>query len=409
MDIKKEVISRTKVPASDYARVMKQVNDYISALQSRLDRLGIKASVVLGGSAAKGTIVRDDFDCDIFARFDSRYSDEEMPGLLEKALSGQDYARLHGSRDYFQVYNGLAYEIVPVLDITYPRDARNVTDMSPLHVEWIRKALAKKPGLADEIIIAKTFCKAQGVYGAESYISGFSGHVLDILIVYYGSFDALLKNAVQWQKYKTIDIMGHGSGLDESKISPLIVIDPVDRRRNAAAALSMEKFEAFRKAAAAYLKKPSIRFFEHSRVSDDELRSRAKSNICAIIRAKPLDGKTDVSGSKLLKIYQHLKKHIQLNDFTVTDSGWDWDKKHEARIWLIIRDEQFPGMKEHQGPPVREKEAAAQFRDKHPDAYEKEKRLYAKVKRPYQKPMDLVEDLLKSEFVASRCAGVRLC
>lgn len=45
----------------------------------------------------------------------------------------------------------------------------------------------------DEIKIAKAFCHATGCYGAESYIKGFSGYALELLIYHYKSFQSFVK------------------------------------------------------------------------------------------------------------------------------------------------------------------------------------------------------------------------
>ena len=44
--------------------------------------------------------------------------------------------------------------------------------------------------------------------------------------------------------------------------SPIVIIDPVQAERNAAAALSIEKFESFKAASLQFLRNPSVKFFE---------------------------------------------------------------------------------------------------------------------------------------------------
>ena len=47
------------------------------------------------------------------------------------------------------------------------------------------------------IRIAKAFCHANNSYGAESYINGFSGYALELLVYYYGSFLKFIKGIIQ--------------------------------------------------------------------------------------------------------------------------------------------------------------------------------------------------------------------
>jgi len=51
--------------------------------------------------------------------------------------------------------------------------------------------------ILDEIRIAKAFCYANNCYGAESYISGFSGYALELLVYHYKSFLKFIKSMVK--------------------------------------------------------------------------------------------------------------------------------------------------------------------------------------------------------------------
>lgn len=245
MKLLNEVIAKIKPPKGLFE---KEINEVVSAINSDLKKSKIKAEAVVGGSFAKDTHLIGDHDCDIFVRFDyKKYKETDLSELLEKILKQFKAERVHGSRDYFQFRKSLNYEVVPVLKINKASEAVNVTDASPLHVAWIRKY--KK---SDEIRLAKAFCKAYKIYGAESYIKGFSGHVLDILTVYYGDFIKLLKASQKWKDKTVIDIMKYHDDalfeLNSSKLqSPLIVVDPIQKDRNAAAALSYEAVEMFKK------------------------------------------------------------------------------------------------------------------------------------------------------------------
>ena len=51
----------------------------------------------------------------------------------------------------------------------------------------------KNKSILDEIKIAKAFCYANNCYGAESYVQGFSGYALELLVYYYGGFINFLR------------------------------------------------------------------------------------------------------------------------------------------------------------------------------------------------------------------------
>ena len=96
---------------------------------------------------------------------------------------------IHGSRDYFQINESKDFviELIPVIKATDPKKAENITDLSYSHVKYINKKI-KNQKILDEIKIAKAFCYATKTYGAESYINGFSGYSLELLIYHYKSF-----------------------------------------------------------------------------------------------------------------------------------------------------------------------------------------------------------------------------
>ena len=167
----------------------KEVSGRINSFLKQVNT-GLKgAKAILGGSGSKGTWLKDAHDADIFVQFNyDQFKDksDQLSDILEKHLKKKfKIIRLHGSRDYFQVKEKNAlnsensgntggvftFEIVPVLKISKAEQALNITDVSLLHSVWVNKH--KK--YADDIRLMKQFCKAQGVYGAESYLKGFSG------------------------------------------------------------------------------------------------------------------------------------------------------------------------------------------------------------------------------------------
>ena len=130
--------------SGDLSHNLKRIDEkklhYIGVL-SDFKKKKIKAEVFLGGSLAKNTLVKKDkYDIDIFVRFDKTYRDEQISSLLNKIVPNAK--RIHGSRDYFQINKqGIFFEIVPVIKIAKPEQARNVTDLSYFHVKYLKENL----------------------------------------------------------------------------------------------------------------------------------------------------------------------------------------------------------------------------------------------------------------------------
>src|SRR3989344_9281392 len=149
----------------------KRLKDFKEVLNSEIKKKKVKAEIFVGGSFGKNTMIKDEkFEVDIFIRFDKKQ--EDLPGKLSVIIKGVEKMtsvsgeKIHGSRDYFKFkFGNMIFELVPVLKIKKVKEARNVTDLSYFHVNYVKKNLTGK--MEREIAFAKKFCKAQGVYGAE--------------------------------------------------------------------------------------------------------------------------------------------------------------------------------------------------------------------------------------------------
>ncbi|MBU0627567.1 MAG: CCA tRNA nucleotidyltransferase [Nanoarchaeota archaeon] len=394
----------------------KEVQDRIKFILNKINHNLKDAKAILGGSGIKGTWLKPANDADIFVRFNyKKYKDRssEISAILENTLKKKNLkvTKLHGSRDYFQIIKqGFTFEIVPILDIKKAELAKNITDVSPLHADWVNK---KGKKIKDDIRLLKQFCKSVGIYGAESYINGFSGYICEILTIHYKGFINLVKNAAKWKDKTIIDTEKHWKGknilmeLNKSKIlSPMIVIDPVQADRNAAAALSIEKFNNFREACKRFIRHPSEKFFEIKEISEEHLKKKAAKNTLILIDVEPKEGKKDVVGCKLLKSFEYIKKIIEKHDFKVLNNGWDWNKN--ALFYFIIKKEKLNNFIEREGPPLSNKIHVKNFKKFHSKTFVKNKNIYAKIKRPYLNPNDLVKGLAKDNYIKEKVNGIKI-
>lgn len=391
------------------------VDKFIEKINSLLRKNKVNAKCVRGGSTAKGTFLKDDHDIDLFVIFEHAHKGDDISKILFNAIKILKPEVIHGSRDYFQIKhesnNDLTFEIVPVLEVKDTALIENVTDMSPHHVKWVNDRLNDK--LRDDIRLTKKFCKAIKCYGAESFINGFSGHVVDILIINYGGFLNLLKAATKWKSKLIIDIEKHLKDplkdLDKSKtLGPLIIVDPVQSERNASAAVSDEKFDLFIKSAKLFLKNPSKEFFIEKEYDLDKIRKKAKDKSIVVLKVTALTGKKDVIGTKILKTYEAILKQIELNDFTIISSDWKWDKKLDAQMYFIIKELKLSKTIIRLGPPLKNIKDCKEFKKVNKKNYSENGRLYAEVLRKFRTPKDFINDLIKKDFIKDKVKKIEL-
>lgn len=400
------VLNDIKPSPQHKRKVRAVIRSFLTELNGMLKKRRLSATAVVGGSFAKDTWLRHSFDVDIFVRFGLKHQKEYLSTLVEGILVPFHPLRIHGSRDYFRLkYQDLGFEIVPVLGIKKPSDAQNVTDFSPWHVRWVKQHLN---GLADDILLAKQFCKANHIYGAESYINGLSGHVIDILVIHYEGFLNWLRAAKRWREKTIIDPerIYHGKALQHLNASktdgPLVVVDPVQKDRNASAAVNAEKFAVLVKRAREFLKRPSPEFFREKRANVDELLKKG----ALVVRAIPREGKRDVVGAKMFHVFTYLNKHLA--PFGVKKSGWEWEEREPAILWFLLRNNQLPPTMTVQGPPLSLEEDVRRFRQKHQHTFVQNNLLFAEVKRPYRTPQELLSIVKKDPYVRDRVVELRM-
>lgn len=402
--MEKEISNLINPSKKEIKKVNSVTKEVFNKIEKKIKEEGITAQPFLGGSVAKETWLPGTSDIDLFLRFDyEKYKSKsnELSDLLEKILEDFNTKRRKGSRDYFIIedYEGFEIEIVPVLNIDNPKQEKNITDVSPLHVKWVKDKINERKSLSREIKIAKLFLKAQRCYGAESYIKGFSGHVTDILIAYYNSFRKFIKAVPKWEPKMFIDIENHYKGkkeamekMNSSKLqSPLIVVDPIQPERNAAAALSREKFERLKKSAKEYLKKPGIEFFKEERITIEDLEKKDK---LIVLEAEPQKEGKDRAGAELLKKFQKVKRRLKEHDFKILNSGWQWYPGEKAMYWLYFPKKPLSKKKRHDGPPFSaDKKDIQKFKEKWSKVRKNKKRYLTIIERKYTKPEQLLKDL----------------
>lgn len=390
--ILKEQIVRLRPDPIAFTELRKLADVFLDAVTASLKRLRVDAEAFIGGSFARGTFLKSDrYDVDIFVRFNWKY--ENLSDMLEKVLSPVCSAmslrleRIHGSRDYFRAYNGSApgyFEIIPVTKIKKPQEERNVTDLSYFHVPYVKKRIR---GLEDQVRLTKKFFKAQGVYGAETYVRGFSGYTVELLIIYYKSFLKLLRGllAVKDGERTVIDSEHHYTRknevfihMNEAKLhSPIILVDPTYKERNALAALSTETFKRLQTAARAFLKKPSERFFEPTALDVPALTRKATKKKCEFISFVLTTDKQagDIAGTKLKKFYDFLLAEIG-HYFILDEDYFMYNCGTDAQGYLLLKPKKEVV---RIGPPLAMKKHVARFKAEHLNTFVKGKHIHARI------------------------------
>ncbi|VVB83945.1 CCA-adding enzyme [uncultured archaeon] len=389
-NILKEVLIKVNPPKESLDYIEKFLKKFIAELEGKFRKMKADVQIFVGGSFAKGTMIRKGkYDVDVFARFDEKYRGKNISGITKKALEEMkaDFSVVHGSRDYFRIDVGSSFfvEIVPVIKVKKPKEAENITDLSYFHVDYVKKKL-KTGKMTEEVRLAKAFCHANKCYGAEGYINGFSGYALELLINHYKSFLNFARGMTKIKDKEIIDneklyknkseiMMNMNSA---KMVSPIIVIDPTYKERNALAALSEETFRQFKEVCRKFLKNPSEKAFEEQEINLEKIKENArktKSEFISLI-AETDKQEGDVAGSKLIKFYRHLSEEIG-KYYKISNKGFDYNDKKQANYFFVLKKKDFILLN---GPDKKDKKNSALFRKKHKNAFVKGNRIFAKEK-----------------------------
>ncbi len=339
----------------------------------------MKLDVVLAGSFVRDTWMPHKKEFDVFIRFPEKTTrqDLEVYGLeigkkVVKKLRGS-FIIAYAEHPYVRAkIKGYAVDIVPSYRVSSAARIKSAVDRTPFHNKWLEKHMA--PSKAPQVRIMKQFIRAQGLYGSDTRVQGFSGYLCELLITKFKTFRALVKAAKKWQAGKTfIDINGQHRPSERSKTrfkgQPLIVIDPVDPERNVAAALSKENFGKFVAACDRLLKKPSLSLFNPETVINmKRLESLLrKRNIIGILFSQP-QVIQDVLWPQMRKTAKRLAAMLEDCDFRV--SGWVvWSDEEFTKgsciIMLELVTDKLPAKKTLKGPPTKEKAHSKNFLKKY--------------------------------------------
>ena len=350
------------IPAEEMKELEKKTKEFLDRLRKSC---GKKAEIFVGGSFVKGTLTKsDDYDIDVFVRFSKSVDlSSELERILNRA--GIKFERWHGSRDYFRVSSskGVTFEVIPVKKISNAKQADNVTDLSYLHVNYVRKNLK---GLARDVRLAKQFAKASGVYGAESYVNGFSGYALECLVIYYGGFEKMLRGLLKAKEREVIDdarLYKRKADvfveMNESKTSgPLILVDPTFKERNVLAALSGESFSKFKEHALGYFKGKES--FSVKGINVDGLIKEAKRRKAEFLHLRLESDRQegDIAGTKMKKFSRYLVDSLG-KWFIVLRSEFSYSGSGGADFYLVVKSR---GIVKRRGPPLSMVEEVKKFK-----------------------------------------------
>jgi tRNA nucleotidyltransferase (CCA-adding enzyme) len=371
-------VARKVVPSGAERERMSQLSERLKGqVQNILDRAGFGGNVSIQGSFARDTWLSGEADLDIFAGFpptmDRREWTEKVLPEIRKGIRSKTVDR-YAEHPYLEFHvDGIRVNVVPCYSVEKGQ-WKSATDRTPYHTEYMTKHLTEEMRIQARLL--KRFMKGIRSYGAEIRVGGFSGMLVETLILHYRSFLETLLQASNWKPVVFLDIEKPTSSQDSRARefgSSLVVIDPVDPNRNLAAAVRHDRLWGFVAASRELQKSPGLWFF-----FPPKSRPRTKAQFSKLLEYQNRDIVAmsfehprivpDVLWGQLLKIEKSITELMTRQDFHPIRSTV-WSDENRSSAILVEQDiSNLPEVQLRQGPPVSKKDDSQGFLDRHLNA-----------------------------------------
>ncbi|MDO5846906.1 MAG: CCA tRNA nucleotidyltransferase [Methanocorpusculum sp.] len=400
-----EDVLREIFPSKEEEQAVEEMGEKLIAAVASV--AGIPAMVT--GSVARGTWVKGDKDIDLFMLFPPETEREELrerglaAGYAVVEMFGGTAGEKYAEHPYLNaVINGFDVDLVPCYQINSTSEMKCAVDRTPFHTRYLKEKITP---LRADVLLLKQFCKAGGVYGSDHTTGGLSGYLCELLTLFYGGFTEVLSAAAGFRPQTIIDIEQYYP--DKKAVSklfsePLIVVDPTDKTRNVAAAVTMTKLAEFTALARGYLTRPSKAYFTaepqvfFSKEDFTLAVSRRKTAFVSLTFKTP-EFVEDTVVPQLKKTEESIAVLLKDAEFSVIRSGFSMGKENSLLLFELQSDT-ISSFTIREGPPVWNVENSERFTAKYADCggfagpWISRGRWYAETARKYTEASALLGD-----------------
>jgi len=408
LKLRKEILKEIKPTDKVDAQVRKIANELINLINEASPK---EVQVLLTGSFAKGTYVQGDVDFDIFLLYPDTYTIDELQfKTFEWAkMFLEEWEIAYAQHPYIKgKYKGHDVDIVPSYFLDENTNGnikiKSAVDRTQLHTKYVLSKITEEQ--KDDVRILKKFLKRIGVYGAEIKTGGFSGYLCELLILKYGSFYNLITNsAKEWKIPVCFDVENKKSERllrTLFKKYPLVVVDPVDNKRNVGSPVNDESLSRFIAASHIFFVNPATEMFFSSieLMAEEEIKKEMKdrgTNFVLFEFTKP-DKSDDILWGELRKTLSSIADSIKIADFNIIHQSVEI---YGDMCYILFELEHglMPKVKVQKGPYVRMGNHLENFISKNInnlDLFVRDERLCSIRYREFYRIEDLVGDIKKN-------------
>lgn len=409
----KKMLSKVLKKITPTKKEIQLEQELVAQIRKKLSRIkGNHSHLDWCGSSARGTHLHKDKDLDLFLMYKKELSEEELEkeGLTtaKKLFRGFKWEKAYSQHPYIRgIINGFKVEIIPSYLITNANEKKSTVDRTPLHNKFLLEKMSEEQKKDTRLL--KQFLKGVGAYGADLKNCALPGYGVELLILHYGSFKKAIEGI---SEMKPGHIIKFTDKINEEGIknilknqnNPLIIIDPVDDKRNVASALNEEQFQRMIHASKEFLKKPNIKFFFPKKIKPLPLKKIKQyldqKEIIAVKMPFLKSELPDIFWGQLRREEKKLKNQLEENDFKVTRST-TWSNEKDVFMLFELETLTLQKSKKIFGPRASDEENSKKFLEKKRKIISgpriENERLVLETEREYTNAKEFLEKEIKKE------------
>ena len=336
-------VAKSVIPSKAIGKSKKQIAELaFQLIEKEVEKFPEVIGLEFGGSYAKGTWLSKDADVDIFIRFKKSTLEEKFEKIskkigFESMKKYSPYVR-YSEHPYVEAkIKNTKINVVPFYDVK-SGEWKSSADRSPFHTKFMKKSLT--PKMRNEVRILKTFLTSNGIYGAEIAKQGFSGYVSEVLVLNFKSFENIIKSI---SSIKENQIIGKASKKFET---PVVIVDPIDKNRNLAAAISNGNLGKFILVSRAFKEKPTSGFFKNKKST---ISKKHWENLL-VIKFNFKIRSPDIIWGQIKRATSSLSTQLELGGFNVLRSRPYTDQQKEVYLFFLLESTKISEMHTKNGP-----------------------------------------------------------
>ncbi|MHA2182138.1 MAG: hypothetical protein ACXAAH_12030 [Promethearchaeota archaeon] len=284
-------------------------------------------------------------------------------------------------------------------------------DRSPWHGRFIRDHLSTDQ--KNDVRLLKQFFKSNHSYGDKSSLGkiGFIGYSAELLIYYFKNilnlfknFDSLRTNPLDYYKREMKDLQK----IIHFQKDYLIIVDPVDKNRNVASAISEQAYKYCNYRINKFLTKPNKKFFEIKPIHEIELKNSTELPLSKIfiIELRNLDSRIHytINRDKLHSLGDNIRTTGE-TEFTRSEKFgkiifevYFEENLNEYNIALYCEKPNISKIYIRKGPSIKDTFHTTNFKKKNPNFYEKNGYLWVETERDFDNILIFLQHIIRTKL-----------